>query len=197
MPVDLVTVDRQDQCRSRWRRRPRRRRPRSKSRTPHAWKPPPLPQFAGCRARARTAAARRFKIKPERRRSRQRKPTGPDQEADSQDFAALLNKLTAPAKTPPNAKVGPRTVQGIGAANAMTADLADALQKPDLSMLESAGRRAQRQRSGGGFRSCRSIPTVPSRRPPQSAIALRLRGNPYTRAAAEAAERAIYQCAAL
>ena len=73
---------------------------------------------------------------------------------NSQDFAALLNKLTATPKTPPNAKVGPRVVQGIGQANAMTADLAGRAEKPQiLSMLEPAGGRAQRQRSRGRFRN--------------------------------------------
>ena len=73
--------------------------------------------------------------------------------SNSQDFAALLNKLTAPAKPPKNAKAGPRTIQGIGAANAMTADLADALKSQIYQLLEPAGGRAQRQRPGGGFRS--------------------------------------------
>lgn len=72
---------------------------------------PPLPQF---------------KIQPEKKAER-RADQQTKQKQTSQDFAALLNKLTAPPKTQPNAKVGPRAVQGIGAANAMTADLADAL----------------------------------------------------------------------
>jgi outer membrane biosynthesis protein TonB len=74
---------------------------------------PPLPQF---------------KIKPEPKKAEdQPKPPDQSKKQPSQDFAALLNKLTATPKTPPNAKVGPRIVQGIGAANAMTADIADAL----------------------------------------------------------------------
>ena len=47
--------------------------------------------------------------------------------AAQEDFNALLNKLTTPDKPVKNAKAGPRAIQGIGAANAMTADLADAL----------------------------------------------------------------------
>ena len=70
-----------------------------------------------------------FKIKPEPKKAEDqpKPPDQPPKKQTSQDFAALLNKLTATPKTPPNAKVGPRVVQGIGAANAMTADLADAL----------------------------------------------------------------------
>ncbi len=72
-----------------------------------------------------------IKIKPEPKKVEDtpKPPDQPPKKQNSQDFAALLNKLTATPKTPPNAKVGPRVVQGIGAANAMTADLADALER--------------------------------------------------------------------
>ena len=108
----------------------------------------------------------------------------------------MLNKLTAPAAAPRNAKVADRTVQGIGAMNAMTTDLADALQEPD-------------RRNAGARRSARPTPSdlmvdfdlflnPDGTRRAAATIDCGLRGtgrsNPYTRAAAEAAQRAIYQC---
>src|SRR3954463_15878993 len=51
----------------------------------------------------------------------------PTKKEMAQDFNALLNKLTAPEKPVKTAKAGPRVIQGIGAGNMMTADIADAL----------------------------------------------------------------------
>lgn len=51
----------------------------------------------------------------------------PTRKAMQQDFNDLLNKLTAPDKPVKTAKTGPRAIQGAGAGNQMTADLADAL----------------------------------------------------------------------
>ncbi|HKQ11750.1 MAG TPA: hypothetical protein VJS85_11210 [Rhizomicrobium sp.] len=51
----------------------------------------------------------------------------PTRKAMQQDFNDLLNKLTAPDKPVKTAKTGPRAIQGVGAGNQMTADLADAL----------------------------------------------------------------------
>ena len=111
-----------------------------------------------------------------------------------QDFNALLNKLTAPDKPTKEAKAGPRVIQGIGAGNMMTADLADALRGQiyrcwspptgapnandlivdyDLS-LNTDGTVARLQMTPG------------------TAATAAL--NAYTRAAAEAASRAIYEC---
>ncbi|MEJ0042750.1 MAG: hypothetical protein WDM81_11320 [Rhizomicrobium sp.] len=52
-------------------------------------------------------------------------PKPPKPKTDA--FADLLNNLTKPAATPRNAHVADRTVKGIGAMNAMTMDLVDAL----------------------------------------------------------------------
>lgn len=51
----------------------------------------------------------------------------PTKKAMQQDFNALLNKLTTQDKPVKTAKTGPRAIQGVGAGNQMTADLADAL----------------------------------------------------------------------
>jgi outer membrane biosynthesis protein TonB len=113
----------------------------------------------------------------------------PTKKTQQEDFNALLNKLTAAPKRPKNAKPGQRVIQGVGAGTAMTANIADAL-------------RSQ-------IRQCWSLQSYPPN--PQDAIVdydLRLTndgrvasaelltrgGNAYTRAAAEAASRAIYSC---
>jgi hypothetical protein len=111
-----------------------------------------------------------------------------------EDFNALLNQLTAPQKPVKTAKAGPQVIQGIGAGNMMTADLADALR--------------------GQIYHCWSPPTgAPDARDlivdydlslnpdgtvgrlqltPGSSMAAA--ANSFTRAAAEAASRAIYEC---
>jgi hypothetical protein len=110
------------------------------------------------------------------------------------DFNSLLNQLTTPDKPVKTAKAGPRVIQGIGAGNMMTADLADALRGQiyrcwspptgapnpndlivdyDLS-LNPDGTVARLQMTPG--------------------TAMQAAGNSYTRAAAEAASRAIYEC---
>jgi type IV secretory pathway VirB10-like protein len=117
-------------------------------------------------------------------------PDKPKPKQNSQDFAALLNKLAATPKTPPNAKTGPRVVQGIGQANAMTADLADALKSqiyqcwsppvgaPNASDLVVDFDLVLNQDGTPGSATSSALSS----------------GNPYTRAAAEAARRAIFQC---
>jgi len=130
-----------------------------------------------------------IKIKPEPKKAED-KPDKPNKKQQSQDFAALLNKLTATPKTPPNAKVGPRVVQGIGAANAMTADIADA--------LKSQIYRCWSPPVGAPNAADLVVDFDLTLNPdgtPGSATSDDLRsGNPYTRAAAEAARRAIFQC---
>lgn len=112
-----------------------------------------------------------------------------------QEADAVLNKILAQAKTPKNAKTSDRIVQGAGNQALATADLADALKSQiyrcwsppvgapdpndlvvdfDVRLNADGTLLGQPQLSG------------------RSAAAM---GNPYTRAAAEAASRAIYQCA--
>ncbi|HKY18129.1 MAG TPA: cell envelope integrity protein TolA [Rhizomicrobium sp.] len=105
------------------------------------------------------------------------------------NFDDLLNKLTAPEKPVRNAKQAPRAIPGMGNSNLMTADLMTALQ----SMI---------------YR-CYSPPTgVPNPNDLVVTYSMTLNrdgmvaraqlltqgGNSYTRAGAEAANRAIYAC---
>jgi outer membrane biosynthesis protein TonB len=134
-----------------------------------------------------------IKIKPEPKKVEET-PKPPEEpkpkKQPSQDFAALLNKLTAPPKTPPNAKVGPRTVQGIGAANAMTADLADAL-KSQIYQCWSPPVGAP---NAADLVVDFDLALNPDGTPASATSNALSSGNPYTRAAAEAARRAIFQC---
>lgn len=121
------------------------------------------------------------------------KPAPPKKTA-AQDFAALLNKLTTPEKPVRNAKPAERVVPGIGSGNAMTANIADALKSqiyrcwspptgaPDARDLVVDF--ALRLNQDGTVARLQMTPGT------QVAAA----SNAYTRAASEAASRAIYQC---
>ena len=131
-----------------------------------------------------------FDIQKEKKPPVEKPVEKPAEKKDSAvDFDKLLNKLTTPDKPVKNAKQGPRVVQGIGAGNMMTADLVSALQSQ--------------------IYRCWSPPTgAPNagdlvvdydlrlnRDGTVASLTLQtLNTNPYTRAAAEAASRAIYQC---
>lgn len=109
----------------------------------------------------------------------------------NQDFAALLNKLTVPDKPVKNAKQGPRVIQAQGLGNAMTADLVSALQSQIYRCWNVAG-------LVGSPNATDLIVDYDIMLNPDGTVGkaqlLTLDGNAYTRAAAEAASRAIYSC---
>lgn len=111
-----------------------------------------------------------------------------------QDFNALLNKLTQPDKSVKTAKVGSRMVQAIGAGTMMTADLADALRGQIYRCWSPpTGAPDARDLIVDYDLSLNPDGTV-SRLQMTPATAAAAAGNPYTRAAAEAASRALYEC---
>ena len=134
----------------------------------------------------------KIEIKPEPKKAEDqpKPPDKPTPKQNSQDFAALLNKLTATPKTPPNAKTGPRLVQGIGAANAMTADLADALK----SQIYQCWNPPVGAPNASDLVVDFDLVLNPDGTPGRATSDALSSGNPYTRAAAEAARRAIFQC---
>jgi outer membrane biosynthesis protein TonB len=152
---------------------------------------PPMPQLQDVEP-APEPPMPDIKIKPEPKKvvDTPKPPEQPPKKQNAQDFAALLNKLTAAPKTPPNAKVGPRVVQGIGAANAMTADLADAL-KSQIYQCWSPPVGAPNANDLVVDFDVAMNPDGSIARAASDAMSA---ANPYTRAAAEAARRAIYQC---
>jgi hypothetical protein len=118
----------------------------------------------------------------------------PTKKKTAPDFNALLNKLTAPDKSVKPAKEGPRVIQGIGTGNLMTADLADAL-KSQIYRCWSPPTGAPDARDlivdyDLGLNPDGSV----GRLQMTPGTAAQAAGNGYTRAAAEAASRAIYQC---
>ena len=153
--------------------------------------PPALPQFQEVEPAPEPPMPKiEIKEEPKKAEDQPKPPDKPNPKQNSQDFAALLNKLAATPKIPPNAKTGPRVVQGIGQANAMTADLADALKSqiyqcwsppvgaPNASDLVVDFDLVLNQDGTPGSATSSALSS----------------GNPYTRAAAEAARRAIFQC---
>jgi len=179
VPVDLVTVTDRTNVRA---EAPPVPKPVKPIVTPPANEPPPLPQFQEAEP-SPDITAPKFKVRPETKKEQ------------TQDFAALLNKLTKDVKVPPkNAKAGPRTITGIGAMNGMTADLADAL-KSQIYRCWSPPVGAPNANDLVVDFDLQLNPdgTVASLRP-SSGTAMAVAGNSYTRAAAEAARRATYQC---
>ena len=125
------------------------------------------------------------------------KPAPPDKKKPkTDDFAALLSSLTAPAATPRNARTADRTQRGAGLANAMTADIRDALRSqiaPCWSPPVGAPSPDQLVVDFDLFlRVDGSVAQPPQLTADSAARAAR---DPYTRAAAEAARRAITVCA--
>ncbi len=112
------------------------------------------------------------------------------------DFAALLNKLTAPAATPRNARPADRTQKGAGDMNAMTADLATALRSQIVPCWSPPVGAPRAEQLVVDFDLLLN-PDGNVARPPQLTAdsAGRAASDPYTRAAAEAARRAIMTCA--
>jgi hypothetical protein len=110
------------------------------------------------------------------------------------DFNALLNKLTTPDKPMKNAKAGPRVIQGIGAGNLMTADIADALKSqiyrcwsPPTGAPDARDLVVDFDLSLNPDGTVGQLQMTPG-------TAAQAAGSGYTRAASEAASRAIYQC---
>lgn len=112
------------------------------------------------------------------------------------DFSALLNKLTAPTAAPRNAKVADRTTRGVGAMNAMTMDLSDAL-KNQIAQCWNPPVGAPHPEQLVPWFEIFLAPDGSISRPPQLAAdsASQAARDPFMRAAAEAARRAIYTCA--
>jgi outer membrane biosynthesis protein TonB len=114
----------------------------------------------------------------------------------SDDFNALLNKLTSPAAAPRNAKVADRTTRGIGAMNALTMDLSDALKNQIAQCWNPPVGAPHPEQLIPTFRLFLG-PDGSVQQPPQLAAdsAAQAAGDPFMRAAVDAARRAIYTCA--
>lgn len=155
--------------------------------------PPPQAEVAPPELAPKPATKPEVAPKPQNKPTPPAKPDKPKPVTD--DFSALLNKLTAPAATPRNAKPGERPIKGVGAMNAMTMDLIDSLRNqiaqcwtPPVGAPHPEQLRPQFRlflnRDG-------SVAQPPQLTAESAAMAA---GNPYYRAAVEAARRAIMTC---
>ena len=188
VPVDLVTIADQTNVAA---QAPSAPEPEKMDRPPPAVEAPPEPQLQEVEP-APEPPVPKFNVQKE-------KPPPVDKPVQTkkemqQDFNALLNKLTAPDKPVKNAKAGPRVIQGIGMGNLMTADIADAL-KSQIYRCWSPPTGAPDARDLVVDYDLGLNPdgTV-GRLQMTPGTAAQAAGNQYTRAAAEAASRAIYQC---
>jgi hypothetical protein len=115
-----------------------------------------------------------------------------------EDFSALLNKLTAPSAVSKNARVASRTQRGFGAQNAMTMDLEDALRN-QIEQCMNWGLVASAPNAQNIVVSVdltlNPDGSVAQRPQLESESASEAAQDPYVRAAAEAAMRAIHVCA--
>jgi hypothetical protein len=151
---------------------------------------PSLPDFAQAEP-APVPPVPEIKIKPDQTddqdQDKTKKPT-------NQDFAALLNKLTAPQTPPKNAKPGTRTVEGIGNANLATASLVDAMKSQiDRCWSPPVGAPNPNDLVVAFALRLNRDGTVASLGELSETIA-RATTNTYTQASVMAASRAIYQC---
>ncbi|HTQ15283.1 MAG TPA: hypothetical protein VMH86_15535 [Rhizomicrobium sp.] len=115
---------------------------------------------------------------------------------EDQGFSALLNKLTAPPAAQKNVKVGSRTIAGIGQMNQMTADLQSLLQSEIRECWSPPVGAPHPERLIVNFElflnKDGSVAQPPQLAADSQAAAA---GDPYMRAAVDAARRAIYTCA--
>jgi hypothetical protein len=189
VPVDLVTIA--DQTNIEAQSPPTPPAETMERPQPSALEPPPEPEMIEAEP-APVPPMPQFEIAKEKPKPVE-KPK-PARKSAQQDFNDLLSKLTAPDKPVKTAKTGPRAIQGVGAGNQMTADLADALK----SQIYRCWSKPE------GFAADRANDLVvefdlelgPDGRVIRADSASVSPGNPsrYNYAAGIAARNAIYQC---
>lgn len=197
VPVDLVTIGQKTNIAPMVKELPKT--PPKEEAQPPAPVPTPAPQPAKQEAAEAPPPPEAEKSEPVLKKpppppvEQKQKPQPEDKKEkfDINNIVALLDKRAPAAASAPNTKVGPRTIRGIGAQNAMTMDLVDALRNQ--------------------IAQCWS-PPVGAPHPEQLIVQFELflnpdgsvaqtpqligsgSSDPFARAAAEAARRAIYTC---
>jgi len=153
---------------------------------------PPLPDFLQAEP-APEPPIPQIKIAPEKTET-QTQDT--EKKPSAQDFSALLNKLTQAQNPEKTAKTGAKTVTGIGNPNLATATLVDALIsqiKPCWNVGAVAGAPRPSDLVVSFDLKLNRNGTVAELQLLPESIA-RATVSPYTKAAVEAASRAIYAC---
>ncbi|HVV66425.1 MAG TPA: hypothetical protein VHC42_13230 [Rhizomicrobium sp.] len=113
---------------------------------------------------------------------------------DINNIMALLDKRAPAARQAPAGKVGNRAVRGIGAQTAMTMDLVDALRNQIAQCWSPPVGAPHPDQLIVSFELFLN-PDGSVAQPPQLTGSSATSGDPFMRAAAEAARRAIYTCA--
>jgi len=113
----------------------------------------------------------------------------------SDQFTALLDKLQPTQKANPNAKTSDRDIKGIGAQNAMTMDLVDALRNEIAQCWSPPAASPHPEKLIVTLRVFLN-PDGSVAQPPQltGESQAAVNSDPFMRAAADAANRAIYVC---
>lgn len=191
VPVDLVTIADQTNVAA---AAPTPPEPQKMDTPPPALEPPPEPQMQEVEP-APEPPIPKFDVAKEKPKPVE-KPVEPKPSKKEQavDFNALLNKLTTPDKPAKAAKTAPRVVQGVGAGNLMTANLVDALRGQIARCWSPPTGAPNAQDLIVEFRMALNPDGTVGRLQMTPGTQMAAAGNPFTRAAAEAASRAIYQC---
>jgi type IV secretory pathway VirB10-like protein len=191
VPVDLVTIADQTNVAA---QAPTPPEPQKMDTPPPALEPPPEPQMQAVEP-APEPPIPKFDVEKEKPKPVE-KPVEPKPTKKQQafDFDAAINKLTAPDKPVKSAKVAPRIIQGIGAGSLMTADLADALRGQIYKCWSPPTGAPNAQDLIVDYDLALNPDGTVGRLQMTPGTAATAAGNSYTRAAAEAASRAIYQC---
>jgi len=131
-------------------------------------------------------------VKPEAATPPKPTPAKPKPKAD--DVNALLDDLTKTPTKSHNQRVADRTTPGIGQMNAATMDIADALRAQIKRCWTPLVGAPQADDLVVDFDLFLSPDGSVAQTPQLTADSQSRLGNPYTRAAADAARRAIYEC---
>jgi hypothetical protein len=192
VPVDLVTIADQTNVAA---QAPPTPEPEKIDRPPPALEAPPVPQMQEVEP-APEPEMPKFDIAKEKPKPVEKpveKPQ-PTRKEMQQDFNALLNKLTTPDKSVKTAKVGPRVIPGIGNGNLMTADLVTALRSQIARCWSPPTGAPDARDLIVDFNVSLNPDGTVGRVQMTTGTAAAAATNGYTRAASEAASRAIYQC---
>jgi len=157
---------------------------------------PSAPQQQAEAAPAEVApSAQPIKVPPKPQAKPQTQPKPDKKDFNVDNVLALLNKVAPAAANAPNAKAANRNIKGVGAMNAMTADLQDALRSQIAQCWSPPVGAPHAEELVVDFDLFLN-PDGSVAQPPQliASSAAQAASDPYTRAAAEAASRAIYEC---
>jgi outer membrane biosynthesis protein TonB len=196
IPVDLVTIGVKTNIAPRsviQPKAPPAETPAPPTPTPSPTQPSAPEQKAEAAPAEVAPTAQPIKVPPKPQAKPQTQPKPDKKDFNVDNVLALINKVAPAAASAPNAKAADRNIKGVGAMNAMTADLQDAL-RSQIAQCWSPPVGAPRAEELIVDFDLFLNQDGSVAQPPQL-LASSSTADPYTRAAAEAARRAIYECA--